>query len=243
MFLFFVVTTVVYRSFGAGKAIKAVDAAGTDVRLVNLIGTTGAATQLVIAASFGTMITLLVYGIAPISGGHFNPAVSFGLALTKKITVLRLICYTAAQVSGAILGTLIASHLNWAAFKAAGGAANGSMLFSARELIVAELLGTALLVFVVYAAVDPSRASKVIHIGALGPLAIGGAVFAAHLALIPIDGTGINPARSLGTAIVYGSYRQHWVFWVGPLLGALLAACVYELFLKGTVAAEETKEQ
>jgi len=96
-------------------------------------------------------------------------------------------------------------------------------------------------------------AGRVIHIGALGPLAIGGAVFAAHLALLPIDGTSINPARSIGPAIVYGEWRQRmptlsvsidcltqrarsdWAFWFGPYAGALAAASIYELFLKGQV--------
>jgi glycerol uptake facilitator-like aquaporin len=155
-----------------------------------------------------------------------------------------------------------------------------------REIVTAEIMGTALLVFVVYAAVDSERAGRVIHIGALGPLAIGArararaapsshraaeampapcagaAVFAAHLALIPIDGTSINPARSLGAALVHGQWRQQWCFWcawarcaggcvtcsrgvaftavrggharrVGPLVGAAVAAVFYELCLKG----------
>jgi aquaporin PIP len=60
----------------------------------------------------------------------------------------------------------------------------------------------------------------------------GGAVFAAHLALLPIDGTSINPARSLGPALVHGKWGQHWIFWVGPLVGASVSACFYELCLK-----------
>jgi aquaporin PIP len=131
------------------------------------------------------------------------------------------------------LGTLAASNLSHETYKAAGGGVNGSSLYGSREILTAEIMGTALLVFVVYAAIDPLRAGKVIHIGALGPVAIGGAVFAAHLALIPIDGTGINPARSLGPAVVHGQWGQHWCFWVGPFVGATIAAVFYELCLKG----------
>ena len=126
----------------------------------------------------------------------------------------------------------MASSLSHDSYRAAGGAVNGSSTFGVREILTAEILGTALLMFTVYAAVDPHRAGKVIHIGALGPAAIGGAVFAAHLALLPIDGAGINPARSLGPALVYGGWHQHWAFWVGPLIGASTSACFYELCLK-----------
>lgn len=114
-----------------------------------------------------------------------NPAISFGLgasllrrpgalhpylrltpgrrrtlrtAFTKKITVVRLLAYTAAQVVGAIIGTLMAAHLNWNTFRAAGGAVNGLPLFSGREIVAAEVLATALLVTIVCAAIDPARA-------------------------------------------------------------------------------------
>ena len=233
-FLFFVVTTVVYRTDFAGGAVKVpqqADAAQRD--LVNLVGVNGAAAQLMIASIFGVMITILVYGLAPVSGGHINPAISFGLMLVRKITVCRAVFYIAAQCGGAILGTLIAASLSRDTYNAAGGAVNGSTLYGHREIVVAEIFATALLVFVVYAAIDPARAGKVIHIGALGPVAIGGAVFAAHLALLPIDGTALNPARALGPAVVHGQWHQHWCFWVGPVVGASAAAVFYELCLKG----------
>lgn len=154
------------------------------------------------------MITILVYGLAPVSGGHINPAVSFGLMLVRKITVCRAVFYVAAQCGGAILGTLIAASLSRDTYNAAGGAVNGSTLYGYRTIVdLAEIFATALLVFVVLAAIDPARAGKVIHIGALGPVAIGGAAFAAHLALLPIDGTAINPARALGPAVVHGQWH------------------------------------
>jgi aquaporin PIP len=117
---------------------------------------------------------LLVYGLAPVSGGHINPAVSFGLMLTKKITAVRTVAYIIAQCGGAIVGTLIASSLSHDTYKAAGGGVNAAGAgYNTREIIVAEIMGTALLMFTVYTAIDPHRAGKVIHIGALGPAAIG----------------------------------------------------------------------
>ena len=189
------------------------------------------------------------------SGGHINPAVScvpsidctasrplvtaltrptsFALMITKRVTVIRAFAYICAQCCGAILGTLIAASLRHDAYSAAGGGVNGSDTYGVREIITAEVMATALLMFTVYAAIDPERAGKVIHIGALGPIAIGGAVFAAHLALLPIDGASINPARSLGAAVVHREWRQHWAFWVGPMVGASASASFYELCLKG----------
>jgi aquaporin PIP len=166
---------------------------------------------------------------------------SFALMITKRVTVIRAFAYIAAQCCGAILGTLIAASLHHDAYNAAGGGVNGSDTYGVREIVTAEIMGTALLMFTVYAAIDPERAGKVIHIGALGPIAIGGAVFAAHLALIPIDGAGINPARSLGAAVVHGVWRQHWAFWVGPLVGSSVSACFYELCLKGRPAKDSSK--
>ena len=123
---------------------------------------------------FSATAVLLVYGLAPVSGGHINPAVSFGLMLTKKITAIRTVAYIIAQCGGAIVGTLIASSLSHDTYKAAGGGVNAPGAgYNAREALVAEIMGTALLMFTVYTAVDPHRAGKVIHIGALGPAAIG----------------------------------------------------------------------
>ena len=234
LFLFFVVTTIVYRSNFAGGAVKPKLVDESQVGFVSAAVTVGAAPQLLIAVQFGTMIAVLVYIISPISGGHINPAISLALTITRKITLLRGICYTGAQFCGSAVGTVIAASLNWHTFNVAGGGANGSSEFRPRSLIVAELLATCLLVLTVMAATDAKRAAKVIHIGTLVPLAIGLAVMAAHLALIPLDGTSINPARSFGPALVLGhaAWRQFWIFVVGPYVGALTAAVVYEGLLK-----------
>ena len=162
--------------------------------------------------------------------------------ITKRVTLIRAVAYIVAQCGGAILGTLIASSLRHDAYIAAGGGVNGSDTYGVREIITAEIMATARLRFTGYAAIDPERAGKVIHIGALGPIAIGGAVVAAHLALLPIDGAGVNPARSLGAAVVHGVWRQHWAFWVGPLVGSSASACFYEICLKGRRPKAEHKD-
>jgi aquaporin PIP len=232
--LFFVVCTICYRSDFAAGAVKPKIVDEAQRSFISAAVTVGAAAQLLIAVQFGAVIAVLVYVLSPVSGGHINPAITFAQTITRKITLLRGVCYTGAQFGGAALGTVIAASLDWHAFTVAGGGANGSSAFHPRSLVAAEILATALLVLTVFSAIDSRRAASVIHIGALVPLAIGLAVLVAHLALIPIDGTGINPARSFGPALVLGNqaWKQFWIFAVGPYVGALAAAVIYEGLLK-----------
>uniref|UniRef100_M8BN01 Aquaporin PIP1-2 n=1 Tax=Aegilops tauschii TaxID=37682 RepID=M8BN01_AEGTA len=96
----------------------------------------------------------------------------------------------------------------------------------------AEIIGTFVLVYTVFSATDAKRNARDSHVPILAPLPIGFAVFLVHLATIPITGTGINPARSLGAAIIYNrdhAWNDHWIFWVGPFVGAALAAVYHQL--------------
>jgi aquaporin PIP len=93
-----------------------------------------------------------------------------------------------------------------------------------------ELVLTALFVFVVFAATDQTRGATTPHIPTLAPFAIGIAVFLAHIVAVPVDGTSINPARSFGTAVTAGMWKDHWVFWVGPLVGGAAVGILYEMF-------------
>ncbi|VAH25419.1 unnamed protein product [Triticum turgidum subsp. durum] len=141
-----------------------------------------------IAWAFGGMIFVLVYCTAGISGGHINPAVTFGLLLARKVSLLRAVMYIVAQCAGGIVGAGIVKR-------------------SARDS----------------------------HVPVLAPLPIGFAVFMVHLATIPITGTGINPARSLGAAVIYNkkaAWDNHWIFWVGPFVGALAAAAYHQYILR-----------
>ncbi|ONM21060.1 Aquaporin PIP2-2 [Zea mays] len=94
---------------------------------------------------------------------------------------------------------------------------------------------TFVLVYTVFSATDPKRNARDSHVPVLAPLPIGFAVFMVHLATIPVTGTGINPARSLGAAVVYNKdkpWDDHWIFWVGPLLGAAIAAFYHQYILR-----------
>ncbi len=172
------------------------------------------ARQLEVSLVFGGMITILVYGIGPISGGNLNPAVSLALALSQKISPLRLCAYTAAQCLGAICGAGMVRIMTPALFdKVDGGANEISPNANPTESYGVEFGCTFLLVFTVMAATDGVRAKTTPHIGAIAPLVIGLAVTVAHFVAIPVDNCSINPARSFGVSAISRNWNDHHVFW------------------------------
>ncbi|GAU15876.1 hypothetical protein TSUD_40970, partial [Trifolium subterraneum] len=195
-----------------------------------------------IAWAFGGMIFVLVYCTAGISGGHINPAVTFGLFLARKVSLIRAIMYMVAQCLGAIAGVGLVKAFQKSYFDRYGGGANflhdG---YSTGVGLGAEIVGTFVLVYTVFSATDPKRSARDSHVPVLAPLPIGFAVFMVHLATIPVTGTGINPARSLGSAVIYNKdkpWDDHWIFWVGPFIGAAIAAFYHQFILRaGAVKA------
>ncbi|XP_062018542.1 aquaporin PIP-type-like [Rosa rugosa] len=190
-----------------------------------------------IAWSFGGMIFILVYSTAGISGGHINPAVTFGLFLARKVSLVRAVAYIVAQCLGAICGVgLVKGVMKHYYESSPGGGANAVAAgYSNGTALGAEIIGTFVLVYTVFSTTDPKRNARDSHVPVLAPLPIGFAVFAVHLATIPITGTGINPARSLGAAVIFDNHKvwdDQWIFWVGPLVGALAAAIYHEHILR-----------
>jgi aquaporin TIP len=181
-----------------------------------------------IALAHGLSIALLVAATANLSGGHINPAVTFGALITGKIGPTKAAMYVVAQLVGAVLGAFAlklvippAAQGNLGAHGLGPGITVGSGLF-------AEIVLTFALVFVIFAtAMDPRGP------GYLAPPAIGLTVLVDHLFGVPVTGASMNPARSFGPALAAGAWDHHWIFWVGPLIGGGLAALVYEfLFLR-----------
>ncbi|OAY50537.1 aquaporin PIP2-7 [Manihot esculenta] len=191
-----------------------------------------------IAWSFGGMIFILVYCTAGISGGHINPAVTLGLFLARKVSLVRAIAYMVAQCLGAICGVGIVKGIMKDFYNAQGGGANTvADTYSKGTALGAEIIGTFVLVYTVFSATDPKRNARDSHVPVLAPLPIGFAVFMVHLATIPITGTGINPARSFGAAVIYNNdkaWDDQWIFWVGPFVGALAAAIYHQHILRAT---------
>ncbi|CAD6268489.1 unnamed protein product [Miscanthus lutarioriparius] len=191
-----------------------------------------------VAWSFGATIFILVYCTSGISGGHINPAVTFGLFVGRKLSLVRTLLYIVAQCLGAICGVGIVKGIMKHPYNSLGGGANEvSTGYTIGGALAAEIVGTFILVYTVFSATDPKRtACDCPFVPVLLPLPIGFAVFVVHLATIPITGTGINPARSLGAAVLYNqhaAWKDHWIFWVGPLIGATVAALYHKLVLRG----------
>ncbi|KAK9072777.1 hypothetical protein SSX86_009212 [Deinandra increscens subsp. villosa] len=189
-----------------------------------------------IAWVFGGMIFVLVYNTSGISGGHLNPAVTLALLMARKVTVPRAVMYIIAQCSGATCGCIMVKTLQKAYYMDHGGGANDlSQGYSRITGLCVEIIGTFILVYTVLSTTDPKRNARDSHVPVLAPLPIGFAVFMVHLATIPITGTGINPARSLGAAVIYNNekiWQNHWIFWVGPIIGAVGAEVYYEHILR-----------
>ncbi|EXB85110.1 Aquaporin PIP2-1 [Morus notabilis] len=193
-----------------------------------------------IAWAFGGMIFILVYCTAGISGGHINPAVTVGLLLARKVSLIRAVLYIVAQSLGAIAGVGLVKAFQSSYYDRYGGGANElSAGYSTGVGLSAEIIGTFVLVYTVFSATDPKRVARDSHVPVLAPLPIGFAVFMVHLATIPITGTGINPARSLGAAVIYNkekAWDDHWIFWVGPFIGAAIAAFYHQFILRAGAA-------
>ncbi|KAF3441795.1 hypothetical protein FNV43_RR15710 [Rhamnella rubrinervis] len=174
-----------------------------------------------IAHAFALFVAVSVG--ANISGGHVNPAVTFGAFVGGNITLLRGILYWIAQLLGSVVACLLLKV-------ATGGAAVpafGLTGVGVWNAVVLEIVMTFGLVYTVYAtAVDPKKGS----LGTIAPIAIGFIVGANILAGGAFDGASMNPAVSFGPALVSWSWHNHWVYWVGPLIGGGIAGLVYEFF-------------
>ena len=208
-----------------------------------------------ISLSFGLTLCALVFATGAISGANMNPAVSVSLWLTGKMSALRCFFYIIMQCTGAVFGSFFARSVSPTLFASVGGAANvinpsGDPRIGLGTVLGGEVIGTALLVFTISAAADAGRERSNRYVGALTPLMIGFSVTLVHFFLIPIDNCSINPARSLGSAVVQGgkqAWSDHWVFWAGPLVGGPFSALLYEFVFSAmatsTANADDTKDK
>ena len=197
------------------------------------------------ALAFGLVLLVLVYAFGPVSGCHINPAVTIGFLVGRRITLADAIGYWIAQFIGGIAGAGIlygVFHLTSRYTKAVGLGTNGfgtSSLIGANAggAFLAEVILTFLFVFVILAVTR--RASN----AAIAGIVIGLSLTVVHLIGIPIDGTSVNPARSLGPALFVAgtALSQVWLFIVAPLVGGALSAVLYQFLYpvgeeEGTIA-------
>lgn len=174
-----------------------------------------------VAICHGFALFVAVSIAANISGGHVNPAVTFGLAVGGQITILTGILYWVAQLVGSIVACFLLSFVTGGLAIPTHSVAAGQGVIQG---VVMEIIITFALVYTVYAtAVDPKKGS----IGIVAPIAIGFIVGANILAAGPFSGGSMNPARSFGPAVASGVFTDNWVYWVGPLIGGGLAGVIY----------------
>jgi aquaporin Z len=194
-----------------------------------------------IALAHGLAIGCFVSATAAISGGHLNPAVSFGLWLAKKIDAATFGLYVIAQMLGGILGALAAKVIlpNMAIQLIAGGTPALGKATNPMQGIIAEAITTFFLVFVIFGTAVDKRAPK------MAGLFIGLTITLDIFAIGPLTGGAMNPARYFGPALVAGGAAlNNWYVWLaGPLLGAAVAAIVYGMFLENepTLPADSPK--
>ena len=210
------ISTLIFVFAGEGSVISY--AALTSGASLTPAGLTG------VAVTHGFALFVAVAIAANISGGHVNPAVTFGLFLGGQITLLRGILYWIAQLLGSVVASLLLLFVSNGYTTSPHALSTGETVYDA---LVLEIVITFGLVYTVYAtAVDPRSKGNV---SLLAPLAIGLIVAANILFAGAFDGGSMNPARSFGPALVSLDFTNHWIYWVGPLLGAAVAALVYKI--------------
>jgi len=192
-----------------------------------------------VAFAFGLTVMTMAYAVGGISGGHFNPAVSLGLAVAGRFEYAKLPMYWAAQVSGAVVAAVVlyAVATGQAGSEGVGGFASngfgdaspgGYSLFAG---LITEVVMTAMFLLIILGAT-----AKGVPAG-FAPIAIGLGLTLIHLISIPVTNTSVNPARSTGVALFADgpALAQLWLFWAAPLAGAVIGALVWK-FLEPTDA-------
>lgn len=187
-----------------------------------------------VSLAFGLTVLTMAYAVGGISGGHFNPAVSLGLAIAGRFAYKDLVPYWVAQLIGGIAGAavlfIIASGV--AGYTPGGFASNGYDAlspggYSLTAVLVAEVVLTAFFLIVIL-----GSTAKAVPAG-FAPIAIGLSLTLIHLISIPVSNTSVNPARSIAAAIFAqnGALGQVWLFIVAPLIGAAIGAAIWKYVL------------
>jgi aquaporin Z len=188
-----------------------------------------------VSLAFGLTVLTMAYAVGGISGGHFNPAVSIGLATAGRFPWSGVIPYVIAQVVGAVLAGLVlylivsgkADFAGTGGFAANGYGENSPGKFSLFSGLVTEIVMTAFFLIIILGATSRQAPAG------FAPIAIGLGLTLIHLVSIPVTNTSVNPARSTGVAFFADGWalQQLWLFWLAPIIGAIVGALIYKLLL------------
>ena len=202
--------------------------AGTATAVVTLAGAPGTYDLPAVVIAFGLALTAIAAGFGHVSGAHLNPAVTVGLAVVGRFPLKAVPGYVVAQLAGAVLASLAV----WAFYGDAArevarlAATTPSPGVSTGRVLLIEAVITFVLVLVVMAVATDDRAPA-----AAAPLAAGAALAVGIFIAAPLTGGAVNPARAFGPALVSGTWTGFWAYVVGPLVGGVLAALVYDRLL------------
>ncbi|XP_009097285.2 aquaporin-2 [Serinus canaria] len=205
--------TLVFVLFGLGSALNWPSAP--------------APSTLQIALAFGLAIGTLVQALGHVSGAHINPAVTLGCLLGSQLSLLRALFYVVAQLLGGVVGAAILHEVTPASARQGLALNKLHNETTAGQAVTVELFLTFQLVLCIFASTDERRED---NLGSPA-LSIGLSVAVGHLLGIRYTGCSMNPARSFAPAVVVGDFSDHWVFWVGPLIGAAAASILYNYVL------------
>ena len=197
-----------------------------------------------VALAFGLTVVTMAYGVGALSGGHFNPAITIGLWVGRRVPASYLLPYILAQVAGAVAAAavlyLIASGK--ADFAAGGFASNGygdlsPGKYSLGSCFLIEVVTTFFFLLVIMGSTAPGAP------GGFAPISIGLALTLIHLISIPITNTSVNPARSTGPALFAGGayVAQLWLFWLAPIVGAALGGVVARLLGEESASTDKPR--
>lgn len=208
------------RALAEGLAAFALVFAGCGAIITNTIHSASLG-SVGVSLVFGLIIMAMIYATGHLSGAHINPAVTIAFTITRHFPARDAIAYIAAQITGAILGALLLGAI-WTRHPAQLGATIPTV--AAGSALLYEIVLSALLMFVIVAVATDTRA-----VGAAAAIAIGATVALDALFGGPVTGASMNPARSLGPALVAGQSHLLWIYMLGPVLGAVLGALAYQL--------------
>ncbi len=179
---------------------------------------------LMISFAHGSAIGLMVYAFGHVSGGHFNPAVTISMLVTRRINLKDAIAYIVFQLIGATIAAFANKAILPISEKVKYGVQTGPSDLIGNSVgagLAVEIILTFFLVVVIFMTILHKKAAA----GMYG-LAIGGMIFLDHIIGVPLTGASMNPARTFGPALASGYWDYHWMYWVGPIVGAIIAGLI-----------------